>query len=243
MNRNPRHYQIHFQSPADVSPPHAYHAMIRLEEIQNSDLVVRFSQEFVDREGIPEDEIVAEGFTLEDDFTWEGNLPRFWMEMADKLVKNTSWKAATQTQVLLQDPGSEDWLSPVDSKRWITFAEELIQACLEQGGKELPMELTLGKLEKNNFFEKIRLEWSFAKREVLGQLESGTKASFSLKDWEEGQDQLKAWIETEAFERGDLYQLPKSKGWYWLLNGEIWLPYKKGIKGEVWEWVEAKANL
>jgi hypothetical protein len=239
MKNKIQSYTLLFQTAGDVPAPHSFHVLIGLEAMAENKLKVEFKQEFTEREEIPKEEIEAEGFSEDDDFSWEGELPFFWMERLSQLVARSEWKEAAHTQVLLKDPEGNDWLSPSNERTWIGFTEELIQACLEEGGKELPMEMTLGKLEKNNFYEKVRLEWRFARREIQAAFEGGTKANFGGLDWEESQQLLKDWIENEAMNT-DLYQFPKSKGWYWLMNNEIWLPYRKGQRGRIWNWVDDK---
>jgi hypothetical protein len=98
------------------------------------------------------------------------------------------------------------------------------------------------EVEKNNFYEKIRLEWSFSRREVIAEKLAGEKVVFKLTDWEEGQNQLKSWIEDEASGR-DLYQLPPFRGIYWLMNNEVWLPYTPNQKGKIWEWVDSEVHF
>ena len=239
--KNMKSYSLLFQTAGDIPPPHAFHTFIKLEVKNSNVLFTEFKQEYIDRNEIPVDEIEAEGFTENDDFSWQGALPFFWMEEMERILEKSEWKEATNSQVLLLDPVGTDFLSPVSERQWISFTEELIQACLEEGGKELPMEMTLGQLEKSNFFEKVRLEWSFSRREVLAQAVGGSQAKFAFLEWEEGQSQLKDWIEMEASEK-DLYQLPKSKGWYWLLNNEIWIPYSKEKSGKIWEWVDRQVS-
>jgi hypothetical protein len=104
------------------------------------------------------------------------------------------------------------------------------------------MELVLGRLEKNNFFEQARVIWSFANRTVEAELLSNEKVGFSEEDWLSSQNEVKTWVEREATHQ-DLYQLPKSKGWFWLLNGEIWIPYQKNLKGRVWNWISERVKL
>lgn len=236
MKKGPEEFSILFQSAADIPPPHAFHALIKIGAGNDGFASIEFRQEYTDRDEIPKEEIEAEGFSLEDDFEWQGKLPDFWLEETQKLVEATEWKSATNSQVLLAEPGTENWLSPVQEKKWIRFTEELIQACLEEGGKELPMEMAFGELLKNNFFETISLEWRFAKKEIHATIKGGTQASFTGRDWDDAEEQLKTWMEDEAAE-ADLYQLPKFKGYYWLVNGEVWLPEKNKLRGRVWEWV------
>ncbi|HOY94267.1 MAG TPA: hypothetical protein PK509_00925 [Catalimonadaceae bacterium] len=235
-------YSILFQTAGDIPAPHAFHALVRLELTSGGKLKAEFTQEYIDRDEIPLDEIEAEGFSENDDFSWKGNLPKFWLDNLLQIHQKTEWIEAVNSQVLFMEPDSTEWISPTVEKDWIRFTEELIQACLEEGGKELPMEMTLGSLEKNNFYEKIRLEWSFSRREVTAQKLSGEKVVFKLSDWDEGQNQLKSWIEDEA-SRKDLYQFPTSRGIYWLMNNEVWLPYTPNQEGRIWEWVDKEARV
>jgi hypothetical protein len=235
-------YHFLFHTASDIPPPHCFHVDLVLRSDGQNKCQVAFRQEFTDREELPVEEIEAEGFTLDDNFEWKGELPWFWWENLQQKMHRSEWKEQGLSQVSLQTPGSDEWLAPTDSKKWVGFLEELIQACLELGGKEAPLEMALGKLEKNNFFEKVHLVWSFGSREIQAALQNGTRANFAHLDWEEGQKELRNWIEEEANEK-DLYQLPKSKGWYWLVNGEIWIPYKKGRKGRIWDWVDGHIQV
>jgi hypothetical protein len=236
MKKTKEEYSLLYHSAADIPPPHSFHALIKISVSENGGAVLEFSREYTDREEIPIEEIEAEGFSAEDDFHWNGLLPGFWLEDIRSLMESTEWKEAGNTQLLLAEPGTENWLSPVQEKKWNRFAEELIQACLEEGGREDPMEMVFGELLKNNFFESVVLEWRFARKEIDVHVKGGARNSFGGRDWEEAEEQLKSWMEEESSGK-DLYQPPKFKGLYWLVNGEIWLPERKKLRGRLWEWI------
>jgi hypothetical protein len=238
MNKSNQEYSLLYHSAPDIPPPHSFHVMLRISATPEGEARVEFSREYTDREEIPPDEIEAEGFSEDDDFHWKGVLPVFWLEEMKIMVETGDWKEPSNTQLLLAEPGTENWLSPVQEKKWNRFAEELIQACLEEGGREEPMEMVYGELLKNNFFESVVLEWQFARKEIHVHVKGGARNSFGGRDWEEAEDQLKAWMEEESSGK-DLYQPPKFKGHYWLVNGEIWLPEKIKLRGRVWDWVFA----
>lgn len=224
-----------FHTSPDIPPPLAFRAMIRISSSPGG-AEVEFSRTYVGREEIPVSEIEAEGFTADDDFSWQGILPAFWHTETNKLIANSEWVPASETQVLFSAGDGEDWLSPLRENRWIVFCEELIQACLEESGRELPMEMVLGELLKNNFYEHLSLEWRFARKEIHAIVKGGKQTSFSGRDWDEAEEQLKKWMEEEATGK-DLYLLPKFRGNYWLVNGELWLPERKKLHGRVWDWV------
>lgn len=234
MKSDKTDYSLLFHTAADIPPPLAFRALIRIRK-EGDYTHVAFSREFTGREEIPVQEIEAEGFSQDDDFSWDGILPGFWMDEAMKLAEETEWKEASETQVLLSASENGEWISPSRETGWILFCEELIQASLEEGGRELPMEMAFGELLKNNFYEQLSLEWRFAQREIYAQSKDGNRQVFSGRDWDEGAAQLKIWMEEEAG-KNDLYQPPRSKGNYWLINDELWLPARSRISGRVWEW-------
>jgi hypothetical protein len=229
-------YHLLYHSPMDVPPPLSFRAVIRLR-MNGKECEAGFSREYTGREEMPLQEIEAEGFSQDDDFQWEGKIPAFWYDEIRQLTESSEWKPASETQILLAIGDSPEWLSPVLEKPWTQLTEELIQACLEEGGRELPMEMVYGELLQNNFYEEIFLEWRYARKEINAMIKGGKQAIFSGKDWTEAVEQLRIWMEDEA-EGKDLYQLPKFKGKYWLMNNEIWLPDRKKKYGRVWEWVD-----
>jgi hypothetical protein len=236
MKSPAKELQLLYHTASEIPPPLAFRAMIRLTKVTGP-VSVEFNREYIGREEIPLQEIEAEGFSAEDDFQWSGSMPEFWYAELQKLAEESEWKEASETQVLFSADGGATWLSPLQEKKWATITEEIIQACLEEGGKELPMEMVYGELLKNNFYELVSLEWRFARKEIHIIAKGGNQAAFTGRDWEEAGEQLKAWMEEEASDK-DLYQLPKFKGYYWLVNNEIWLPDQKIIRGRVWEWVQ-----
>lgn len=235
--------QISYRTSPELPPPHAFQAEIGLELLA-SDLWVRFSRTFIERDLIDAAEIEAEGFTEQDDFEWSGKLPLIWKKQLESLRTKTRLIAEEPRQLyLVVDDGGKISGRPEPDGEWILFTEQIMQACLEAGGKELPMELVLGKLEKNQFFEKVVLVWSFEHMSLQGQSVDGQQKMFPIATWQQTQGALKQWIEAEA-QTTDLYQIPAHRGWFWLLNGEIWLPFKKDdLPGEVWEWVLWQAGI
>ena len=236
MKSPAKELQLLYHTASDIPPPLAFRAMIRLTK-GSGPVAVEFNREYIGREEIPLQEIEAEGFSAEDDFQWSGSMPEFWYAELHKLAEESEWKEASETQVLFSVDGGETWLSPLQEKKWETITEEIIQACLEEGGKELPLEMVYGELLQNNFYEEIFLEWRYARKEINAMIKGGKQAIFSGKDWTEAVEQLRIWMEDEAKEK-DLYQLPKFRGKYWLMNNEIWLPDRKKKYGRVWEWVD-----
>lgn len=235
--------QIHYQTGPFITAPHAYEVDLHFTSSKNG-LEVIFTQTFIHREDLDKQEIEAEGFTENDDFSWKGTLPEIWNKELNAHLSSTAYSPELSEQLFLKvvsEKGNKQGV-PQPESEWIALAELLTQACLEAGEKEHPMELVLGKLEKSNFYEKARLVWSFESRSLLGQILYGETKQFSDSEWIKSQENLKKWIEAEAQEN-DLYQVPGYKGLFWLLNGEVWLTYGNAPEIPAIQWIESELGM
>jgi len=232
---------IYYQTAADIPPPHCFSVKAELQLNSDNWLHIDIEQIFTDREEIPKEEIEAEGFTLNDDFIWKGNLPKIWLKEFEHHASRVVFHDFADSRIhLAKNEGSPK--CPLQMTDWIRFTEELVQACLEEAEKEDSMELVLGRLEKNNFYESARVTWIFPQRMALAETLEGDSADFKGEEWTDSQIEIQNWVEVEAAGQ-DLYQLPKNKGWFWLLNGEIWLPFRKTRQGIIWDWILKRVEI
>jgi hypothetical protein len=142
--------QIYYQTAEDIPPPHSFQVSAKLSA-SDAGLKVEISREFTHREEIPLDEIEAEGFRENDSFSWIGTLPKIWSDEILFFENGIQKSNISNFQIQVSDDNGQNAFTPNQADRWIEFSEELLQACLEESGAELPMELVLGQLEKNNF--------------------------------------------------------------------------------------------
>jgi len=233
---------IFYQTAIDIPPPHSFSVKAELQNSSKNELLVKIEQIFTDRGEIPKLEIEAEGFSEEDDFVWEGKLPSVWLEQFEKLLSVTSFQDEGGPRIGLQIGNDQSIKGPNEVRSWILLIEEFIQACLEESGKEQAMEVVLGRLEKNNFYDQARVTWNFPERKAFAETINGESKSFADSEWSGSQREMQDWIEEEASTQ-DMYQIPKNKGWFWLLNGEIWLPFQKSQTGEVWNWIVERVKF
>lgn len=233
---------ISYRTSPDLPAPHSYQAEIELVPTEVG-LQAVFHRDYLERDLLEKQDIEAEGFSDDDDFGWSGDLPKIWKSELLDLVGRTELLAREPRQLHLMWEADEKFAgSPEPESDWIILTEQLIQACLEAGGKEYPMELVLGKLEKNNFFERGRLVWFFERKELIGQILDGKEKSFGQQEWTSSQQLLRKWIEREAQQK-DLFQIPPHKGLFWLLNGEVWLPYGSELAMAPIHWVEDQLGM
>ena len=233
---------IRFQTLPDVPAPHSYSVELVLRPGIGR-LPVSINQHYFGREDLPEGEVEAEGFTQDDNFSWQGTLPSVWNStLKTELAQLQLLEGEPeQLELLLQKDSREERGIPAQFSEWLFLTEQLTQACLEAGEKEQPMELVLGKLEKNDFFEKGRIIWHFPEREMVVEVLNGQKQIFDDTDWLDSHVRMQTWLEAEALDK-DLYQIPGTKGWYWLLNGSIWLNKTEYAHFPAQRWLMDKVN-
>lgn len=234
---------VHYQTPAGVVAPHSYMVDIEMD-FTTTALPIFMRIHYFGREDLPEGEIEAEGFTHDDDFEWRGELPFAWKNRLEINLTYVSLleEAPDQLELVLRTDMNAKRGVPKPLTEWVTLTEQLTQACLEAGGKEEPMELVIGKLEKNNFYEQGRLVWYFADQQLVAETNRGQKQVFGQEVWEQSQAIIQHWLQEEAIEN-DLYQPPKAKGLYWLLNGSVWLNRTKEPRFQALAWLLEKVKL
>eukprot|EP00320_Phaeocystis_rex_P015057 CAMPEP_0119088280 /NCGR_PEP_ID=MMETSP1178-20130426/144867_1 /TAXON_ID=33656 /ORGANISM="unid sp, Strain CCMP2000" /LENGTH=193 /DNA_ID=CAMNT_0007071553 /DNA_START=47 /DNA_END=625 /DNA_ORIENTATION=+ len=169
---------------------------------------VRFQLEYVQRESLSEEEILEEGFTGEDDFEWTGILPEVWVQVLDRLLKATEFKAEQPEEALnhlfLEYTNNGKSGFPTNFSDWEYMLEELIQAIYELAKREHPFFLKLINTKQGI---DLQLHAKFATRSFVLK---GNKRPFP---WE----QLKTVL--GQIENLDINEVPKAKAGkkgYWL---------------------------
>lgn len=118
-----------------LPPPYCYRYTI---EIKSTDeLHIDFDIVYYDREELDPEEIEAEGFSVNDDFRWNGKLPAVWRGEVERQLTNLKEGPAKKgARVKIVQDGKPIERSPGDSKQLEYFTQELIQAVYEASGKQ-----------------------------------------------------------------------------------------------------------
>lgn len=96
---------LRFQTSALVPAPYA-HAIELSINIKDESLAYVFEMEYLDRSQLSEEEIYEEGFTMEDDYKLEGELPKVWANELKALIEKpkrhflTNWKTSKNSGIL-----------------------------------------------------------------------------------------------------------------------------------------------
>jgi hypothetical protein len=167
---------IFYDAGENVPPPYhyAYHLELTLKP---AGLDAVFELRYLNREELSEEEILEEGFTLQDDWSWNGSLPQLWLEALQEQIDKSIWpnkpkevregEPVLEIQLLSQ-PGEVLFAGrPADVPSWEYFLQEIMQAIYEVAKKEAPLALhylEIGEEDDDNI--EIWLNASFAERKA-----------------------------------------------------------------------------
>lgn len=222
--------QIRFQTAAAMPPPYAYFYTIDLQPEQDQ-IRVNFEVTYTDRDELDEDEIIAEGFTTSDDFSWSGGLPGEWKETLDTMAKTVRLKPFRDDElgdedeylllVINQGQPSENAGVPRNREEWLFLAQELMQGVYEAAGKERPFELTYV-----DGLTEVRLTASFRDRRIVVQSGGNHQKTLPWSD-------LLPLMETIYAVHYDIEQAigrpPRRDGQFINLGGDEWYELGKAV--------------
>lgn len=128
-------------------PPFSYTFKLRVGFDKNF-VNAQFDIHYTDREEISEEEILNEGFSLDDDYSYVGELPRIWEPPFKALYSQSSWsnkktlEPSGGMKVLAKDVhGKIIRAIPNNQEEWQYLAQEFIQAIYEIDKKEAPLRI------------------------------------------------------------------------------------------------------
>jgi hypothetical protein len=151
---------------------------------------VSLNLEYYDRDEITEEEIFDEGYSLEDDFKWDGTLPEVWIDALESRLSRTSWTKknipddGASLSIKIFESGKSELLYPSEKRTWEVLSQEIIQAIFELGKKEAPLHIEYLSVSDKNQKVGLSLKYSFSKRQV--ELQTTSNKTLML-DWAEGQ--------------------------------------------------------
>ncbi len=213
-----------------LPPPYSYRYALVLRPGDQA-VGVRLNWTYTDRDELTDEEIEEEGFSADDNFSWEGALPRVWKVALHELLHETRWVPETATNdsslsATVTEPTKEDIKgSPQNHSEWEYFLQEAVQAVHEAAQRERPLRLAyLTFLEAGGPIE-LRWEASFLHRRFTMLRVMGEKQQEQPVPWQQLRPLLQAWYvpdyHPEKAERGVLHQAgeyvdPGDGRWYQL---------------------------
>ena len=157
---------IQFQTSELTPAPFAYAIQLNLRA--NQRLSYDFNLEYLFRDQLTEEEILEEGYSLDDNLKFKGELPEIWAQEAESLFSKTAFSNKTELEETedfwLIDNGTQP-AYPKNPMKWSSFLEEIWQAILENEKIEKPLEITIIQSEKNEI-NNYKIGASFLQKEI-----------------------------------------------------------------------------
>ncbi|GAB3546175.1 hypothetical protein [Spirosoma fluminis] len=168
--------QIRYQTARSLPAPYAYFYTLTAKPISSDSVQLDLSVTYPDRDDIDDDELIAEGYTRDDDFSWSGRLPKAWLQTLANLVTQTRLQPLDEDTLgedddfwdvtIEQSSGTRQQGRPIKPDDWQYLMQELMQAVYESMGKERPFELSYLNLNSQKGDADVHLTASFTERSV-----------------------------------------------------------------------------
>ena len=222
---------------SQMPPPFSHKYRIELD-LENKDPFVNIYLKYTDRDELSEDEIMDEGYTLNDDFEWKGILPQLWKEAVLAKINQSNFIKNKQPSsghipflelTLVHSNENTQHLIPAEEKTWEPFLQEIIQAGFEKAGKEKPLLIRFVSIvNKKTTLKELVL--SFADRNLLINIGDGNANHLEKKlSWQSGQKLMKnIYILEYPVEKG-IHKFPSTEGNYIDMGDGIWYDLDKDV--------------
>ncbi len=160
-----------------VPPPYSHVFRLALNW-EKGNLDVKLDLHYTEREELSDQEILDEGFTLNDDYSYSGKLNPVWVKPIEELFAKTRWtnKDIDEGGITITpiEKGKDEGVKiPANQEEWQLMAQDLIQAIYETVKKELPLQVNY-RLVENDQTTDCSLTVHFSNREVI--FEKGGKS-------------------------------------------------------------------
>lgn len=219
------------------APPPYSHGYQFIIQPQGAQLKVLYQLTYTDRESLTEDEILEEGFTLDDDYGWEGILPEVWQQALVKMLQQTTKIDPKPTNIypnvirLKVQISEEETVegTPDNLEGWEYFLQELTQAVFELSLKERPLEVYYLENLASDQSLSIAIKPSFSTRRLDVEVSHNKKKQSKELSWDQLKPLLKAIYLPDYDEEQARVQQPKKPGQYIDPGEGKWYELYKGI--------------
>jgi hypothetical protein len=211
---------IYYHTNQDWPPPYCYEVYIELDGADLEQNIV-FEMNYTHRDDLSEEEIEAEGFTENDDYTWSGKISSVWYAQFEhfkqKLVEGHSDEVPNFVVTI-----GEDIFGVNNELQVENFVQDLMQAVFETSKRDATWKLYLMDIDSASTIKENNLEVSFAERTV--NLANGKK-----QDWLQGKKLMETLYSCEIVDSKALNKKPWAPGQYLSFDNEYWFKIGGGI--------------
>ena len=153
-----------------VPPPYSHVFRLALDW-KKGNLEVQLDLHYTEREELSEEEILDEGFTLNDDYRYQGPLDQVWIQPIQELYSGSKWTSKDiedgGISLIPQGQGKDEGVKiPSNQEEWQLMAQDLIQAIYETVKKEAPLQIHFRKVDSEKTLD-CSLTVHFSHRQVI----------------------------------------------------------------------------
>ena len=226
-----KNLRIRYQTARSLPAPYAYFYTLTVKPT-GSDVQIDLAITYLDRDDIDDDELIAEGFTRDDDFSWSGRLPGAWLRTFVDMTNKTRLQPLDEDQLGEDDDFWEITLDggqpgkPANADDWQYVVQELIQATYEADKRERPFELTFLDNDGRGPGRDIVMTASFADR-VVAVRDGQTRDGSRTLPWSTLQRVMSAVYSIDFDPERTLDRRPKTTGHWLNLGTDDWYDISK----------------
>jgi hypothetical protein len=220
--------EIEYDSGA-IPPPYSHIFKIKINFGKNF-LDSQLDLVYTDREEITEEEILNEGFTTDDDYHFQGEIPKVWEKPLRELYSKSKWSNKKLDEdggikILSKDSqGQIVRTVPLNQEEWLIFSQDYIQAIYEITKKEAPLSIHYLVREKESVSE-IELVVRFSIRKMEVSVNGKSKEA----NWDETKELL-SLIFLPDYDYGIATESkPNQKGHFIECGDGYWHDMQKGV--------------
>ncbi|NVJ85297.1 MAG: hypothetical protein HWE15_03280 [Algoriphagus sp.] len=211
-----------------IPPPYSHVFRLSLDWSKES-LRASLELHYTDREDLTEEEIIEEGFTLSDDYQFNGDLDETWKKPVLELLDQTRYASRVEgegelTVATTEKGKTSPFKSPSNQEAWQLLAQDLIQAIYETAKKENPLQINF-RLVDHDHVQDASIQLQFAHRKVIYEHDGQS----DTLNWEYA-FQLMKLIFTPDYDYDLAKESPgKKRGIYLDCGDGLWHELGKGV--------------
>lgn len=217
---------LYFRTADSIPPPYANEVTIAAQLDDSDQVQLTFTQTYLDRDDLDDEDILEEGFTLNDDVSWAGKLNQAWKDaltsLADKVKPYKEVQSAVYDTTYIEI--EQNKFTPSNADLFKRFIEQLQQAIFELNGRESSLQIEIRQISDNG--ERFtKLEASFAQRSYK-QLINNQDVK---QHWNQLDEHLKLLFSGDYYYEKATNKPPKRHGIFVNLGNEWWFEVGKSL--------------
>ena len=228
-------FEIRYETSENTPPPYSYAYVLKGKVGEK--LHLHYQIQYTHREDLSEEEIIGEGFTMNDDLELDGEIDAVWTEQILQLLGKTKPSKRNYDNPNLnffeleidKEQGVKDTFAPTHQDEWEYLCEELCQALLEARQVERALLIRFKRITPLEITD-YQIIVQFSKRQVL--LKQKTKKGNSKEtqlSWQAGKDFLELIFKPDYFAEDAQVHEPTHHGFFVNHGDNFWYEAGKSM--------------